>query len=67
MFNMLFNQNARIALKQVKMEVAIDYGISSEDIFDIIENAHNNGISPEKINYSPIRKKSINRKLSHLE
>lgn len=67
MSNILYNQNAKIALKQIKMETAVDYGISSEDIFDIIENAHNNGILPERINYSPIRKKSNNRKLTYLE
>lgn len=37
------NNNARMALKQVRMEVAADYGMDYEDAFDIIENAYNNG------------------------
>lgn len=37
-------QNARAALKQVKMEIAGEYGMNYEDAFDIIENASNKGI-----------------------
>ncbi|MGL5347485.1 MAG: CD1290 family small acid-soluble spore protein [Peptostreptococcaceae bacterium] len=61
------NQNARMALKQMRMEVAADYGMSHDDIFDIIEHAHNNGMDPYKLKNSPIRKKAISRKPSHLE
>ena len=38
------NKNARIALKQVKFEIAADYGMNHEDVFDIIENAKSNGV-----------------------
>jgi ribonuclease P/MRP protein subunit POP5 len=41
--NNLANNNARMALKQVRMEIAADYGMNYEDAFDIIENAHNDG------------------------
>lgn len=41
--NNITNKNAKIALKQVKMEIAADYEMNFEDAFDIIENAHNNG------------------------
>lgn len=61
------NQNARLALNQMRMEVAADYGMSHEDIFDMIEHAHNNGKDPYKLKSSPIRKKSTARKPSHLE
>jgi len=37
------NNNARMALKQLRMEVAADYGMDYEEAFDIIENAHSNG------------------------
>lgn len=37
------DKNAIMALKQLRMEVAADYGMHYEDAFDIIENAHNNG------------------------
>ncbi|MGL6107398.1 CD1290 family small acid-soluble spore protein [Romboutsia sp.] len=67
MSNVQSNHNAKMALKQMRMEVAADYGMSSEDIFDILEHAHNNGILREKTNHSPIRKKSVSRKPSHLE
>ncbi|MGL5313474.1 MAG: CD1290 family small acid-soluble spore protein [Peptostreptococcaceae bacterium] len=61
------NQNARLALKQMRMEIAADYGITHDDLFDMIEYAHNNGIDLQKINTSPVRKKSMTRKPSHLE
>lgn len=35
-------QNARTALKQLRMEVAADYGMTYDDAFEIIENAHSN-------------------------
>lgn len=41
--NNITNHNARMALKQVRMEIAADYGMDYEDAFDIIENAHNDG------------------------
>ncbi len=44
MINELDNQNARIALKQIRMEIAADYGMNYEDIFDIIESAQNNSL-----------------------
>ena len=37
------DKNAKMALKQLRMEVAADYGMHYEDAFNIIENAHNNG------------------------
>ena len=61
------NQNARLALKQMRMEVAVDYGMSHEDVFDMIEHAHNNGMDLYKLKSSPMRKKAISRKPSHLE
>ncbi|MBO3443641.1 MULTISPECIES: CD1290 family small acid-soluble spore protein [Clostridia] len=41
--NNIANHNARMALKQVRMEIAADYGMDYEYAFDIIENAHNDG------------------------
>lgn len=38
------NKNARIALKQIKFEMAADYGMSQDDVFDIIENAKSKGV-----------------------
>ena len=38
------NKNARIALKQVKFEIAADYGMNHEDVFDVIENAKSDGV-----------------------
>lgn len=61
------NQNARLALNQMRMEIAADYGMTHEDIFDMIEYAHTNGIDLQKINCSPIRNKSKSRMPSHLE
>ena len=43
MSNKRLNNNAKIALKQLRMEVAADYGMDYEEAFDIIENAHSNG------------------------
>lgn len=40
----LNNQNAKIALRQIRMEIAADYGMSYEDAFDIIESAQNNNL-----------------------
>lgn len=44
MGNKIQNKNAKIALKQIKFEMAVDYGMSYEDVFNIIENAKSNGI-----------------------
>ena len=38
------DKNARLALKQMRMEIAADYGMNSEDAFEIIENAQSNGV-----------------------
>ncbi|MEF9991959.1 MAG: CD1290 family small acid-soluble spore protein [Romboutsia sp.] len=43
MDNKVGNRNAKMALRQMRMEIAADYGMDYEDAFDIIENAHNNG------------------------
>lgn len=37
-------QNAKKALKQLKMEVAADYGMTYDDAFEIIEHAHANEV-----------------------
>ena len=60
-------QNARLALKQVKMEIAAEYEMNNDNIFDMIEYAHNNGIDLQKLNSSLIRPKSKNHIPSHLE
>lgn len=60
-------QNARLALRQVRMEIAADYGMNHDDIFDMIEYAHNNGVDLKRLNSSPIRQKSKTHKPSHLE
>ena len=60
-------QNARLALRQVKMEIADEYEMNNDNIFDMIEYAHNNGIDLQKLNSSPIRPKSKNHIPSHLE
>lgn len=39
----IVDTNARKALKQLRMEIAADYGMSHDDLFDIIENAHSQG------------------------
>lgn len=44
MENKIPNKNARIALKQMKIEMAADYGMNHEDVFDVIENAKSNGL-----------------------
>lgn len=44
MNNQFNNKNARTALKQMKMEIAADYGMDYENAFDIIENARSNGL-----------------------
>ncbi len=40
----LNKQNAKIALRQIRMEIVADYGMSYEDAFDIIESAQNNNL-----------------------
>ncbi|RDY28834.1 spore protein [Romboutsia weinsteinii] len=40
----MVDKNARIALKQMRMEIAGDYGMNYEDAFEIIENASTNGV-----------------------
>ena len=60
-------QNARLALKQVKMEIAAEYEMNYDNIFDMIEYAHNNKVDLQKLNSSPIRQKSKSRIPSHLE
>lgn len=44
MENKNINKNAKIALKQIKFEIAADYGMNQEDVFEIIENAKSNGV-----------------------
>lgn len=39
----VINRNAKMALNQMRMEIAADYGMDYEDAFDIMENASNNG------------------------
>lgn len=39
----IVDSNAKKALKQMKMEIAADYGMSHNDVFDIIENARSQG------------------------
>ena len=38
------NKNAKTALKQIKFEIAADYGMDYEYVFDVIENAKSNGV-----------------------
>jgi len=49
------------------MEIAAEYEMNNDNIFDMIEYAHNNGIDLQKLNSSPIRPKSKNHIPSHLE
>lgn len=65
--NIKSKQNARLALKQVKMEIAAEYEMNYDNIFDMIEYAHNNKIDLQKLNNSPVRQKSKARIPSHLE
>lgn len=39
----IVDSNAKKALKQLRMEIAADYEMSFDDVFDIIENAQNQG------------------------
>lgn len=39
----MIDSNAKKALKQLRMEIAADYGMGHDDVFDIIENAHSQG------------------------
>lgn len=39
----IVDSNAKKALKQLRMEIAADYGMSFDDVFDIIENAQSQG------------------------
>lgn len=65
MNNKIVDKNARMALKQLKMEIAADYGMSSEDAFDIIENARNNGALADHFKKLEA-KKSIGSKITSL-
>lgn len=40
----IIDSNAKKALKQLRMEIAADYEMSFDDVFDIIENAQNDGL-----------------------
>ena len=60
-------QNARLALKQVKMEIAAEYEMNYDNIFDLIEYAHNNRVDLQKLNRSLMRRKSKIHIPSHLE
>lgn len=61
------NQNARIALKQLRMEVAADYGMHYEDAFDIIENAHSDGSLSNYFKKLESRKNDFSSKTSQSE
>lgn len=65
MENKNINKNAKIALKQIKFEIAADYGMNQEDVFEIIENAKSNGVlSSYFANLE--NKKNIANKLSNV-
>ena len=40
----IVDTNAKKALKQMKMEIAVDYEMGQGDIFDMLENAYSSGI-----------------------
>ena len=61
------NNNAKIALKQLRMEVAADYGMDYEEAFDIIENAHSNGALSHHFKKLEDRKNTFASKPSQLE
>lgn len=67
MSNKCLNNNARTALKQLRMEVAADYGMNYEDAFDIIENAHSNGSLSQHFKKLENRKNAFASKPSQLE
>ena len=61
------NNNARVALKQHRMEVAADYGMDYEDAFEIIENAHSNGALSHHLKKLEDKRNAFSSKPSQLE
>lgn len=61
------NNNARVALKQLRMEVAADYGMDYEDAFEIIENAQSNGALSHHFKKLEDKRNAFSSKLSQLE
>lgn len=57
MADRMVDKNARIALKQIRMEIAGDYGMNYEDAFEIIENASTNGVLANHFKKLEIKKK----------
>ncbi len=60
-------ENARKALRQHRMETAIEFGMSHEEIFDIVENSYNNPIITKKINLNKKNKSNTLPKYVYLE
>ncbi|MGL4911473.1 MAG: CD1290 family small acid-soluble spore protein [Romboutsia sp.] len=61
------DKNAKMALKQLRMEVAADYGMHYEDAFDIIENAHNHGALSHHFKKLEEKRDNFSGKSSQLE
>ncbi len=61
MENKKINKNAKIALKQIKFEIAADYGMNQEDVFDIIENAKSNGVLSRYFSELENKKDAVSR------
>ncbi len=61
------DNNAKKALKQIKMEIAAEYEMHPEDIFDLIECGYNGGFSKNKLRTKRNKERSRFSKTGHLE
>lgn len=61
------NKNARIALKQLRMEIAAEYEMGFEDAFDIIENAYSNGVLSNHFKKLENKKNTHSNIIRHFE
>ena len=59
------DSNAKKALKQVKMEIAAEYEMYPEDVFDLIELGYNKENSKLRVNRS--KERTSFSKTGHLE
>ncbi|WP_296644982.1 CD1290 family small acid-soluble spore protein [Romboutsia sp. 13368] len=61
------DNNAKKALKQIKMEIAAEHEMHPENIFDLIECAYNGGIPKMKLRLKRSKEKRSFSKSGHLE
>lgn len=61
------DNNAKKALKQVKMEIAAEYEMHPEDIFNLIELDYNGILSKAKLRVKRSKERCSFSKTGHLE